>query len=55
MQKKRKAEEEAAAVAAQNSASITELTEEEASNLQAELDGKKIKWVWIAGSSLFMV
>lgn len=38
--KKRK-EEESAAAAAQQSASITELTDEEASKLQQEIDGKK--------------
>lgn len=43
VQKKRKEEEAAAAaaVAAQQSASITELTDDEATKLQQEIDGKK--------------
>ncbi|CRK97778.1 CLUMA_CG011157, isoform A [Clunio marinus] len=39
--KKRQEEEEAAAAMARQSASITELTDEEATKLQMELDGKK--------------
>lgn len=38
---KKKKEEEAAAAAAMQSASITEITDEEAEKLQKEIDGKK--------------
>lgn len=43
VQKKRKEEEAAAAAAAQHSASITELTDDEAAKLQEEIDGKTKK------------
>lgn len=38
---KKKRDEEAAAAAAMQSASITEITDEEAEQLQKEIDGKK--------------